>query len=503
MALLAIDIGTSSVKVILYDPDAARIITSAFREYPILQPVTGAAEQNPEDWWIATVAAVRQACAAGLAGQRVEGIGITGQMHGTVLLDAQDQPLRAAIIWADQRATNTCERMIEQIGSERFTRIAGTVPAVGFMGVTLTWLLEQDPASLDHAHTVLLPKDYVRLRMTGERATDVSDAASTALFDIAGRTWSTELLEQLGLPQHIFPQVLKSQALAGYLSSRAAAEFGLPVGIPVCAGCADQPAQALGNGLLDPGAASITIGTGGQVFQPLQAVQPLPTDPRLHVFNHAAPDRYYVLGAILAGGLSLRWLRNLLGMAQQPNAYEVLSAAAAQIPPGAGGLIFLPYLVGERTPHMDARARGAFIGLTMKHDTGHLARAVMEGVAFALCQTLQISQSLSGTAERIVLSGGAAESPVWRQLQADIYGVPLQRSLMKEQTSVGAALLAGVATGTFASLEDACSSAVQLGDWIEPDMVYHARYQALFERFVALYPRLRADFHYLSESSME
>jgi xylulokinase len=448
----------------------------------------------------------------------VTAISFSGQMHGTVLLDRAGVPLHPAIIWVDQRSAAACTTLVITLGAERYASMTGTLPAAGFQGATLVWLAQHEPGLLAHTHHIILPKDYVRLRMTGEIATEVSDAAGTGIFDIAHQTWATEILAGIGLPETLFPPVLSSAAVAGQLTSRAAVELGLAAGIPVIAGCADQPAQAIGNGLIAPGQASVTTGSGGQVFVPIRPsgvggnsgelggtegsekgeFPSVPSDPRLHVFNHAVPQMWYVLGAILSAGLSLRWLRNVTGLAGAADAYPILSAEAAAVSPGADGLIFLPYLSGERTPHMDPLARGAFIGLSAYHTRGHLVRAVMEGVALALRQTLEISLGLSGPVERIIAAGGGAESDVWRQIQADVFGLPLQHSLLAEQASVGAALLAGVGTGVYADLAEACQQVVRYGPVTEPIPARRAQYDELYIRFEQLYPRLRDDFHWLA-----
>lgn len=509
--LLGIDIGTSSAKAVLFDPETGQTVAVAGQEYPLHKPAPDRAEQNPEDWWQATIAIVRQATEQ--AGRTdVAALSFSGQMHGTVLLDRAGVPLHPAIIWADQRSAAACAQLTTTLGSERYAAVAGTLPAVGFQGPTLVWLAQHKPALLAHTHRVILPKDYVRLRMTGEIATEVSDAASTGIFDIARQTWASEILAGVHLPETLFPPVLASTAVAGQLTRQAAEKLGLPAGIPVIAGCADQPAQAIGNGLIAPGLASVTTGSGGQVFAPLQpnrgtegdltpsipSVPSVPSDPRLHVFNHAVPQMWYVLGAILSAGLSLRWLRHMTGLAQAADAYPILSAEAAAVPPGADGLIFLPYLSGERTPHMDPLARGGFIGLTAYHTRGHLARAVMEGVAFALRQTLAISLELGGQVERVIASGGGAESAVWRQIQADVFGLPLQQSLLSEQASLGAALLAGVGAGLYPDLAAACRQTVHYGPVTSPHLERQAQYREIYARFVQLYPRLREDFHWLA-----
>lgn len=523
--LLGIDIGTSSAKAVLFNPETGQTLAVAGHEYPIHKPAPDRAEQNPEDWWQAAIAVVRRVTAQ--AGRTdIAGISFSGQMHGAVLLDRAGVPLHPAIIWADQRSAAACAKLVDTLGPDRYAAVAGTLPAVGFQGATLVWLAEHEPTLLAHTHQVILPKDYVRLRMTGQVATEVSDAASTGIFDVTRQSWATEILAGVGLEESLLPPVLASTAVAGQLTPQAATVLGLAAGIPVIAGCADQPAQAIGNGLIAPGPASVTTGSGGQVFVPIKPAAKdlvgtggihrnselqvptssyefpgLRTDPRLHVFNHAVPQMWYVLGAILSAGLSLRWLRHLTGLAGTADAYPILSAEAAAVPPGADGLIFLPYLSGERTPHMDPLARGAFIGLSSYHTRGHLARAVMEGVALALRQTLEISLSLGGQVERVIAAGGGAESEVWRQIQADIFGLPLQQSLLSEQASVGAALLAGVGAGVYSNLTVACKQVVRYGPLTEPNPARQARYDELYVRFVGLYPRLREDFHWLAESS--
>lgn len=498
--ILAMDIGTSSAKCALFDTERSRIVASVAHEYPLHSPAPGHAVQDPDDWWRAVIEGTRALLAAHTGQRDVVAIGLSGQMHGTVLLDAAQQPLTPAIIWADQRSHAECSALAESVGAARLVRICGTMPASGFMAASLLWLKKHQPELLDSARWVLLPKDYVRLKLTGEIATDASDAASTALFDITARQWSAEIMRAVGLSESLFPSVLDSAQVAGMLTRDAADLLGLPSHIPVVIGCADQPAQALANGLLREGVASVTCGTGGQVFVPLipRAGTPPPTDPRVHVFNHAARDTLYVLGAILAAGLSLRWLRNTLGLAADPDAYPRLSADAAQVDIGADGLLFLPYLVGERTPHMDSQARGAFVGLTYTHGRGHLARAVMEGVAFALRQALEICLTLGAPVDQLIVSGGGAESAVWRQIQADVFGLPLRKTLTGEQTSIGAALLAAVGVGLYTTLAEASAATARFGPPTEPNAANHARYNAHYAAFLDLYPHLRADLHRLS-----
>ncbi len=498
--LLGIDIGTSSVKAVLFDPDTSQIVAVAGREYPIHHPAPDRAEQDPDDWWRATVEVVRRVT-VGVDVDRVVGIGFSGQMHGTVMVGEDHKPVAPAIIWADQRTAATVKELTQMLGADAYAATAGTLPAAGFMAVTLLWLKQHDPALLGRIYKVMLPKDYVRMRMTGEVATDPSDAAATALFNVTTREWASNIISRAGLPENVLPTLRASVAVAGYLRAEAAAELGLRAGVAVITGCADQPAQAVGNGLITSGRGSVTVGSGGQVCIPFQrqAGELLRTDPRVHVLNHAAPDMWYVLGAILSAGLSLRWLRDLVGLKDVTDAYPRLSAEAAIIPPGADGLIFLPYLSGERTPHMDALARGSFIGLSAHHTRGHLARAVMEGVTFALREAFEISREMGVVASTLIAAGGAMESDVWRGIQADVFGVPLQRTLLKEQASVGAALIAGVGAGVYRDLGEACVRTVQYGEITEPNAANHARYDSLYAHFRELYPRLKGDFHRLAE----
>lgn len=505
MLLLGIDVGTSSVKAVLFDSEANVILAKAGQEYPLYHPAPGYAVQNPDDWWDACVTVVRavmRESAHRNAGE-IRAIGLTGQMHGTVLLDTAKRPLHPAIIWADQRSAEAGESLVARFGREKYVQTAGTLPAPGFMASTLYWLSQHEPEMLDKAEVVLLPKDYLRWRLTGEIATDVSDAAATGLFHIAQQIWSSALIEAVGCQPALFPPVLPSHVIAGTLTHAAADALGLLPNIPVIAGCADQPAQALANGVITPGLASITIGTGGQVSVPL-LLEPdvsLKTDERLHVFNHAVPEMAYVLGAILAAGLNLRWYRDLVGLESQPDAYARLSAEAVGVKPGAEGLLFLPYLIGERTPHMDPLARGAFIGLSTRHESGHLARAVMEGVAFALRQTLEIAIGLSPVPIHAVIgAGGGVESAVWCQILVDILGIPLKKTALTEQTCLGAAMLAGIGVGAYASFDEAVLSVARYTSETEPQAGPRTLYDELYDQYVKLYPVLRDTFHVLTKT---
>lgn len=496
-ALIGIDIGTSSVKSTVIDAETGRALGSAAQEYAVSQPQPGYAEQNPDDWWQAAAATVRSALEQGkIEPSSVAGIGLSGQMHGTVCLDAALRPLRPAIIWADTRSKAQVKRLMERLDTEDMARHAPGRPAAGFMAPTLMWLAEHEPETLCRTRTVLLPKDYARLRLTGNTATDISDAAATWLMNPQTGHWSDWLLDACGLEDRYLPPVLNSIDQAGTLIPQAAQALGLLEGVPVIAGCADQPAQALAYGLYSPGTALVTIGTGGQTFAPLSAPR---MDPslRYYVFNHAVPGVWYAAAAMLSAGLSLRWLRDLLGWKGRADAYERLSALAAETPPGAEGLLFLPYLSGERTPHFDPRASGLFLGLRLHHGPGHLARAVMEGVAFAMAECLALVSSPEADMN-VIASGGAAASPVWLQIQSDIYNRPLSLAPGEHHACLGAALLAGVGCGVYASFEDACLHLPAVRRSVEPTTEHVDFYSGLFERYRGLYTRLKDDMHELA-----
>lgn len=493
--LLGIDIGTSGAKAVLIDPDGC-ILGLAGEDYPIDQPLPGWAEQDPEAWWQAACRAVQGALAeARIGGQEVAACGLSGQMHGTVLLDPQGRPVRPAIIWPDQRSEAEVERVCRDVGLPRLGRLAANRLAVGFTAASLLWLLSHEPEALAASDKVVLPKDYLRLRLTGQVATDVSDASATLLFDVANRRWSQQLLNEWKLPHWLLPPVLESTAVAGELLAAAAEALGLPPGVPVVAGAADQACQALGSGLLDPGLASCTVGTGGQLLAPLAAPA---YDPqlRLHTFCHALAGRWYSLGATLAAGLSLRWYREQFCPTEA--SFEELAAEAAQAPAGADGLLFLPYLAGERTPHFDPRARGAFVGLTLRHGRRHAVRAIMEGVAFALRDGLEIMRELGPGPAQIITAGGGGSSRPWQEILAGVFGLPVTSAVGAERTAVGAAVLAGLGVGVYADPAEARSRTVRYEPPVEPAPAAVARYQELYAVYRELYPALRSGFATLS-----
>ena len=488
-SLLGIDLGTSSVKVVVYSTEG-KILGLGSGEYPILTPEPGSAEQNPDDWWSATTNAVRAARKA--AGEpEVVAIGFSGQMHGPVLLDKAGRVLSNAIIWADQRSAPLLAEIEDIVGKKRLAKICGTAPAAGFLISTLRWLQKHDPARFEKIGVILLPKDYVRYRITGEIGTDASDAAATGLFDVARRTWAWEVIEKLRLPAPIFPKVHDSADVCGKLLPGPAAELGLDPGILVAAGAADQPAQAVGNGLVEPGLGSVTLGTGGQVFVPL-ASPVFDSEGRLHTFCHALPSRWYLLGAMLSAGMALRWARHVLRCDQI--AYQELDRIAEAVPIGAEGLFFLPYLVGERSPLMDPNARGTFVGLTLRHDTGNLIRAVLEGISYAMRQIVDTIEGTGVRMDRWVASGNGLSSRFWRQMLADTLNRPLLRgedANAAERAGVGAAILGGIGAEVFGGFKEIQVFAPRFDEVTEPDPVRVEQYERAYTRFKEVYPLLK------------
>ncbi|MGQ9629129.1 MAG: xylulokinase [bacterium] len=498
--LLGIDIGTSGTKSVVIDLDG-RILGVAQEDYKISTPEPGRAEQNPDDWVGASFRTASRALdAAQVPPERVLGIGLSGQMHGTVPLDSSGRPLGPGIIWADQRSASQVEEIYRIVGRDRLARLTCNPVAPGFMAATLLWMKESEPDLYSKINKVLLPKDYVRYRMTGRMGTDVSDASSTLLFDTAKRNWSEEMVRLLGMRREILPDSFESIDVAGELTREAAGIMGLREGTPVVYGGGDQPMQAIGNGIVRPGIVSSTIGTGGQFFTPL--VQPT-YDPKLrtHTFCHAIPGMWNIMGAHLCAGLSLRWFRQNVaggGSSSGASSFEELSDEASRIPPGSEGLIFLPYLIGERTPYMDPDARGVLFGLTLRHTRAHIVRAIMEGVAFALRDSFEIFKSLGIRMERIVASGGGARSKLWKQIQADIYKMPIYTTSAGEQAGVGAAIVAGVGVGAFSSVDSACERLIDFEDEVVMPRDDNASlYDRRYEVFKELYANNREAFRKL------
>jgi xylulokinase len=494
--LMGIDLGTSSTKTVIIDQDG-RVLSCAAQEYSLNTPRPGWAEQNPEVWLEAALATMRCTLdTADVSPERIAAIGLSGQMHGTVCLDEQGQALRPAVIWADQRSREQVWRVYRDLGKKRLGEWTANPLATGFMLATWLWLREHEPQVAQATTHLLLPKDYVRYRLAdaaspGERAlgSEPSDACSTLLFDTARRRWSAPLLDALEIDADLLPPIHESAAIAGGLKAEIAAACGLRQGTPLVYGGSDQSMQALGHGVVEPGVVSCTIGTGGQIFAPTP--QPV-YDPslRLHLFCHVMPDRWHLMTAILSAGLSLKWLRDNVF---ENRSYQALAEMAADVSPGAEGLFFLPHLAGERTPHMDPQAQGAFIGLTLRHHRGHMVRAVMEGVVLTLRQGFRLMLELGVPVQRVVASGGGINHPLWLQLQADILNRPIYRTQTEEAAAVGAALLAGVGVGVYPDARAACRRTVRWqGEVVYPNPDNVALYDAAYETYCQFYPALKS-----------
>jgi xylulokinase len=496
--LIGIDVGTTGLKTVVIDA-TGRLVGEAGARYETLRPQTGWTEQRPEWWW--------EACRAALSAMRAEGklrpeavaaIGLTGQMHGSVFMDGADRVVRPAIMWNDQRTAAECEEIERRIGLQRLIALTGNRALTGFTASKVLWLREHERDNFARTRHLLLPKDYVRLRMTGEHATDVADASGTLLFDVRSRRWSQEMAEALEVPYEWLPQALESPQVSGRLTAEAAGALGLPAGVPVVAGAGDQAAGGVGSGAVEEGVTTSSLGTSGVMFS--ATLRPrIDPQARLHSFCHAAPGLWHLMGVMLAAGGSFQWLADTLRpLCKDEKMEERLSALAENAPAGSGGLVFLPYLAGERTPHADPLARGAFIGLRAEHGLAELSRAVMEGVAFGLRDSLELMREMGIAAAEVRAIGGGARSRLWCQIQADVFGCPVVSLAADEGPAFGAALLAGVGAGLFESVPEACRTAVRLEERLEPRREAVDIYEELYRHYRELYPLLRETFHALS-----
>lgn len=496
--LLGIDVGTGGSRALLLNESGALVASAIHEHEPFRSPQAGWAEQDPHDWWKASRAAIgRLLSESAVAPAEIACIGLTGQMHGAVLLDKDNQVLRPALIWADQRTAEECRDLNSTIGPERLVELTSNPALTNFTLTKLLWVRKHEPAIWRNFRSFLLPKDYVRFRLSGVRAIDVADASGTLLLDVRRRQWSYAMLEATGLDRDCLPQLFESPEIAGRVSEAAAQETGLKAGTPIVAGAGDQAAGALGMGIARPGDVSATIGTSGVVFAATDA--PF-TDPRgrLHTFCHAIPGRWHVMGVTQAAGLSLRWFRDNFGIAARAatagDPYDALAEEASRVPAGSEGVLWAPYLMGERTPYLDPDARAALVGLSASHGRGHIIRAILEGVAFSLKDSLTIFAELAIPVREIRLGGGGARSPLWRQIQADVYGQPVQTVAAEEGAAYGAALLAGVGAGLWPSVEQACDAVVHVAQRIAPDPRNTAVMQTAYANYRRLYPALREVF---------
>ncbi len=471
---VGLDIGTTGVKALAVGPDG-EVVARAERGYPLSTPRAGWSEQDPEDWWVAAEWALDEVS----AGREVAGIGLSGQMHGLVCLEAGGRPIRPAILWNDQRTGAECAEIERRLGLEHLIDLTGNRALPGFTAPKLLWLRTHEPEAYGRIASVLLPKDYIRYRLTGERATDVSDASGTLLLDVPARRWSAEVLDALEFPADWLPTVRESPAVSGEttLAGRS---------VPVAAGAGDCAAAALGVGVDRPGALSVVLGTSGVVFAALPGFA-ADSQARVHSFCHAVPGTWHAMGVMLSAAGSLQWFHDRLA---PETPFEMLVAEAEPWGPGVDGLLFAPYLAGERTPYPDPDARGAFTGLELRHDRGALVRAVLEGVSFGLRDSLALLRELGVEAGVARVSGGGARGGLWLRILASVLGLPLERTAVEEGSAFGAALLGAVAGGLEPDVPSAVRARVHPVETVEPDPAWTAVYDETYARYRTLYPSL-------------
>ncbi len=489
---LGIDTSTTATKALLMDAEGG-VLGIGKSEYDYATPRPGWSEQDPDLWWNGTIEAIRNATRnSGADPSTVAAVGITGQMHGLVALDADDRPIRPSILWNDQRTVVQCDEIRRRVGRDRLIAITGNDALTGFTAPKILWMRDEEPENYARISTVLLPKDYVRLRLTGERAVDRAGASGTLLFDLEQRDWSDEIIELLGLHRDWFPQTFEGTDVTGYITDEAASLTGLRPGTPVVGGAGDQAANGVGTGAVEPGTVAVSLGTSGVVFAATDRPV-VDSDARLHSFCHAVPGLWHQMGVMLSAAGSLRWFRDTFA----PDAsFADLSLEAGTVAPGSDGLLFLPYLTGERTPHPDPEARGAFVGLTVRHTRAHLTRAVMEGVAFGLRDSLEIIREQSDVTE-IRVAGGGAASPVWLQILADVFGSEVCTVDVPESAAFGAALLSAVGVGAYPTVGDAVAATIRTGERYQPGL-NATRYEDVYGIYESLYPTLRDISHRLA-----
>lgn len=504
MALIGIDLGTSGTKTVLFD-EAGTVLASHTAEYPLSQPKNGWAEQDPHDWWRAVQETVQAVLTkSGVDPADIQGVGLSGQMHGLVMLDAQGHVMRPAILWCDGRTQAECGEITETLGREKLLSITANPALPGFTAGKILWVRKHEPELWEKCRHILLPKDYIRYKLTGEFATEVSDASGMNLLDVPKRQWSGEVLAALDIDPGLLGRMYESCEVTGAVTSAAAEATGLAPGTIVVGGAGDNAAAAIGTGVVEAGKAFTTLGTSGVIFAHADCVT---IDPkgRVHTFCSAVPGKWTVMSCTLAAGLSLQWFRNQFCAAEREAAeamgtdpYELMTAEAQRSPIGANRLVYLPYLMGERSPLLDSDARGAFVGLSAIHTKSDLIRAVMEGVAYSQRQCLDVFREMGVDVSDMAVCGGGGRSPFWRQMLADLYGCPVKTIASDQGPALGAAILAGVGAGVYASVSEGCAAAVRAGARQEPDREAGARYEPFYQLYRGVYPALRESFHTLA-----
>lgn len=503
--LIGIDIGTSGTKTVLFD-QTGREIASASVEYPLYQPQNGWAEQDPLDWWQAAASTIRTALEKSRINPRdVKGVGLSGQMHGLVMLNAAGNVLRRSIIWCDGRTGEECREITERVGKDRLIAITANPALAGFTAGKILWVRRHEPEIYEKCRHILLPKDYIRYRLTGVYATEVSDASGMNLLDVPNRCWSKEVLATLEIDEELLARVYESPDVTGGITAEAAALTGLCAGTPVVGGAGDNAAAAVGTGVVRAGRAFTTIGTSGVVFAHSDQVTIDPAG-RVHTFCHSVPGCWTVMSCTLAAGLSLKWFRDTFCAAERETAagmgvdpYEIMNAQAARSPIGANRLLYLPYLMGERSPILDENSRGAFIGLSAMHTKYDLLRAIMEGVTYSQRQNLDVLRGMGVTFTEMLACGGGGRSVLWRQMLSDVYGCPVNTIASSGKSpALGAAILAGVGAGVYSSVQEGCDAVIRTNTPELPDRTRSLQYEPYYRVFCGLYPALRESYQSLS-----
>lgn len=495
MKFLGLDIGTGGSRAIIIDENGNVLASETVEHENFASPQIGWAEQDPDDWWRACRAAIKQALQRVNAGE-IAAIGLSGQMHGSVLLDNSDRPLRPALLWCDQRTARQCSEITERAGREDLIELVSNPAVTGFTLPKLLWVRENESDVWDRTTGILLPKDYIRLKLSGDKASDVADSSGTLLFDVKGRKWSEKMFETFGIEIALMPKVYESIETTGEVSQSAAIDTGLMAGTMIVAGAGDNASGAIGMGITKPGMLSATIGTSGVVFGVTERPA-VDRSGRIHTLCHAVPDRWHNTGVTLSAGLSLKWFRETF---DDKKSLDELVEEAAGIPSGAAGAIWLPYLMGERTPHLDPNARAAFVGLTASTTKAHLTRAVMEGVAFSLRDSLEIFRESGTNVESIRLGGGGARSETWSQIQADVYGKKVDILDADEGAAFGAAILAGVGAGAWKTVDEACERTIRVAKTIEPNPESVRVLNRNYEAYGLLYEALRPAANIISNN---
>lgn len=502
---IGIDVGTSGTKTVLFDTLGKKLASSTV-EYPMYQPQNGWAEQNPTDWKNAAIETIRDVMnKSGIDKNDVVGVGITGQMHGLVMLDEMNEVLRPSIIWCDQRTGAECEDIERIIGREKLIQITANPALTGFTASKIMWVKKHEPEIYEKCKHILLPKDYIRFVLTGEYATEVSDAGGMQLLDIKNRCWSDEVLNALEIDKELLGKVYESPEITGYITSEAAEKCGLAVGTPVVGGAGDNAAAAVGEGVVTDGQAFTTIGTSGVVFAHTEKPE-IDMGGRVHTFCCAVPGAWHVMGVTQAAGLSLRWLRDTVCTDEVNEAanigcdpYVIMDKEAEESVIGANRLLYLPYLMGERTPHLDPNARGAFIGLSAMHTRGDMIRSLLEGVCYSLNDCLGVLNEMNIHPESMKICGGGGKSKLWRKMLADVYGIPVTTVESDEGPAFGAAILAMVGAGVYSSVKEACDAVVHVKETTECDMAAHEEYNKFYGIYKGLYSHLKEDYRALSQ----